>query len=91
MLCIVGIKHYFVVTMLHDITGDIEEALTKADPQGPLCDLLQMLLCALFSLQEEEAEEYQAQGVEGAPDEPEKKPSSSQTGQHCGLLCVCMF
>jgi hypothetical protein len=28
------------------------------DPQGPLCDLLQMLLCALFNLQEEEAEEY---------------------------------
>lgn len=29
------------------------------EPDGPLCDLLQMLLCALFYLQEEEEDEYQ--------------------------------
>ena len=31
----------------------------EQDPQGPLCELIQMLLCALFNLQEGEAEEYQ--------------------------------
>lgn len=36
----------------------LESALMDCDPQGSLCDLLQMLLCALFNLQEEEAEEY---------------------------------
>lgn len=37
----------------------MESALMDHEPDGPLCDLLQMLLCALFNLQEEEAEEYQ--------------------------------
>ncbi|CAL1546882.1 unnamed protein product [Lymnaea stagnalis] len=39
--------------------GMIESALVDHEPDGPLCDLLQMLLCALFNLQEEEADEYQ--------------------------------
>ncbi|XP_035825711.1 bromodomain adjacent to zinc finger domain protein 1A [Aplysia californica] len=39
--------------------GMVESALMDHEPDGPLCDLLQMLLCALFNLQEEEAEEYQ--------------------------------
>lgn len=39
--------------------AQLESALLTSDPQGPLCDLIQMLLCALFNLQEEEAEEYQ--------------------------------
>ena len=37
----------------------IESALVDHEPDGPLCDLLQMLLCALFNLQEEEADEYE--------------------------------
>ncbi|CAG5126855.1 unnamed protein product [Candidula unifasciata] len=37
----------------------IESALMDHEPDGPLCDLLQMLLCALFYLQEEEEDEYQ--------------------------------
>lgn len=39
--------------------GMIESAIVDHEPDGPLCDLLQMLLCALFNLQEEEADEYQ--------------------------------
>ena len=41
------------------IPGMIESALVDHEPDGPLCDLLQMLLCALFNLQEEEADEYE--------------------------------
>lgn len=40
-------------------SGMIESALMDHEPDGPLCDLLQMLLCALFYLQEEEADEYE--------------------------------
>lgn len=51
----------------------------ERDPQGPLCDLIQMLLCALFNLQEEEAEEYQELEKE-EKDEVEKKPAVIHTG-----------
>lgn len=36
----------------------LRRALTAKEVAGPLCDIIQMLLCALFNLQEEEAEEY---------------------------------
>lgn len=36
----------------------LRRALTAKEVAGPLCDIIQMLLCAVFSLQEEEAEEY---------------------------------
>lgn len=51
----------------------------ERDPQGPLCDLIQMLLCALFNLQEEEAEEYQELEKE-EKEEVEKKPAIIHTG-----------
>ncbi|XP_076442628.1 LOW QUALITY PROTEIN: bromodomain adjacent to zinc finger domain protein 1A-like [Babylonia areolata] len=56
---------------------EMEMGLMETDPQGPLCDLLQMLLCALFNLQEEEAEEYQALEKEQT-EELEKKPSGDE-------------
>ncbi|ESO96438.1 hypothetical protein LOTGIDRAFT_159848 [Lottia gigantea] len=37
--------------------GMLESAILDNDTDGPLCDLLQMLLVAIFTLQEEEAEE----------------------------------
>ena len=54
----------------------IESALMDHEPDGPLCDLLQMLLCALFNLQEEEAEEFQEL----------EKEEKAKTGGHLYLL-----
>ncbi|XP_013069196.2 bromodomain adjacent to zinc finger domain protein 1A-like isoform X1 [Biomphalaria glabrata] len=54
--------------------GMIESALLDHEPDGPLCDLLQMLLCALFNLQEEEADEYQEL-------EKEKKDDSTKNNE----------
>ncbi|XP_076463791.1 bromodomain adjacent to zinc finger domain protein 1A-like [Babylonia areolata] len=56
----------------------MEAAVTEADQQGPLCDLLQMLLCALFNLQEAEAGEVQAEAAEGLLEECEKKAATAQ-------------
>ena len=64
---------------LHVVTGQVESALMEPNPQGPLCDLIQMLLCALFNLQEEEAEEYQELEKE-EKDEVEKKPTIAHLG-----------
>ena len=52
----------------------VESALMDHQPDGPLCDLLQMLLCALFNLQEEEAEEY----MELEKEEPKASESFKQ-------------
>ena len=59
------------------VSDELETALMDTDPQGPLCDLLQMLLCALFNLQEEEAEEYQALEKEEKGEQEKKNTGSA--------------
>lgn len=52
-------KDYF----LHGIDLELlRRALTVKEVAGPLSDIVQMLLCAIFSLQEEELEEHNDSG-----------------------------
>ena len=86
-LCVTGFRCHCITRchrlLLHGVAGQIESALMERDPQGPLCDLIQMLLCALFNLQEEEAEEYQELEKE-EKEEVEKKPTTIHTGTQSG-------
>ncbi|KAL8611016.1 hypothetical protein ACOMHN_042632 [Nucella lapillus] len=59
-------------------------AVMEADQQGPMCDLLQMLLCAVFTLQEAEAGEVQAEDTEGILEEYDKKAPASHTDEENG-------
>ena len=69
------------------VADQLESAVMDSDPQGPLCDLIQMLLCALFNLQEEEAEEYQELEKE-EKEEMEKKPNTGLLNIHNTLSAV---
>lgn len=52
-----SVKDFFPQGMGFEI---LERALTESEIAGPLSDLLQMLLTAIFTMQEDEEEEIQA-------------------------------
>lgn len=52
-----SVKDFFPQGMSFEI---LERALTESEIAGPLSDLLQMLLTAIFTMQEDEEEEIQA-------------------------------
>ncbi|CAH1123750.1 unnamed protein product [Ceutorhynchus assimilis] len=95
MLCILEFVHNFhkLLSTKNFFPGgftleSLERALTEREVAGPLTDLIQMLLGAIFNCQEEESNSYNT-GTETVKDIDEEKVSTApnlQEGTHLATL-----